>query len=130
MANEIKIERAWLGKVLYGIHKNSDRREIYISGYDMGARIHIAKHLDDKYFIVKVPSHRTLCGARGMGMVYDDPTSYYLVRKEDDVLDPGWNYWEGRITFLLQMSCGRNWKLGLIELEKKYEEIKNGNSDR
>ena len=120
----IKIEKAWLGTVLYGISKNTKKEEIYISGYDMGNRIYVVKHLDEKYWIVKVPSHRTLCGARGMGMVFDCSTSYYLMRIEEDELEPGWNNWKGRATFLYEMACGRNWKQGLVELEKKYNEIK------
>ena len=120
----IKIENAWIGLVLYGTRMDGKKEELYISGYDMGNRIYVVKHLDDKYFIAKVSSHSTLCGARGCGMVDWFPTSYYLVRKEDTELEPGWKNWKGRITFLLQMSCGRNWKQGLVELEKKYNEIK------
>jgi hypothetical protein len=123
--NEIKINNYTIvNKALFKIHKYDNYEEMIISGYDMGNRIRIVKYLSYNALIVKVPSCKVLCGARGCGMVFPFPTKYYLARILDGKLPEGWNNWKGYIKFSHEMECGRKWKDGIKMLENIYNENK------
>jgi hypothetical protein len=100
------------------IYNGKEVEEIFVAGYDFGNRVYVVKWINNKSFIVKVSSCNVLCGARGMGMVMPFPTKYYLGEINDWVVPAGWTNWNGHLTFTHMMECGRQWKKGLIELEK------------
>jgi hypothetical protein len=119
----MKVEPSIIDNVLYHIWINSDgKEEVKISGYDMGNRMYVVKHLDDKHFIAKVPSHKTLCGARGCGMVYDFNTKYYLARISDEKIPLEWNAWTGRLYITHEVYAGRKWKDGIALLEEIWKD--------
>ena len=121
--NEIKIEPyIHIEKARYGIHKYDNYEEMFLAGYDMGNRIRIVKWLSDKALIVKVPSCRVLCGARGCGTVFTFPTKYYLAKIHDDKLPEGWSNYKGYVTFSHGLECGKKWKDGIKMLENIYAE--------
>lgn len=121
----IKIETSIIGVTPYKIWKNNDgKEELKFAGHDMGNRIYVVKWLDEKTLIVKVPNKRVLCGARGMGNVTDFPTNYYICQITDDVLPSTWNAWSGKIDVMNEMTCGRQWKKGIAELEEFWKQKK------
>jgi hypothetical protein len=125
MVNENGIEVSGftiIDKTLYKIYQYKDYEEMAVSGYDMGSRIRVVKWLSKKTLIVKVPGHSTLCGARGMGMVFPFPTSYYLAEIYDEEIPKTWNCWHGYVRFTHEVKCGRKWKEGIKILENIYGE--------
>ena len=116
---EIKIEKSLMGKCLYQLWKNREgKEELHFAGYDMGNRTYVVKWIDDKTLIAKTPSCNVLCGARGCGMVFPFPTKYYLLKIDSEPIPKEWNAWTGRIIFLNEMTCGRQWKDGIKQLEE------------
>jgi len=120
---QLKVGDPCIKRALYGIRKYSDgKEEIYISGYDMGARIYIVKWLDPKNAVVKRRSTNVLCGAKGCGMVFPFPTRYYLVKILDDQqIQSSWNLWNGYCSFTHEIEAGRQWKRGIEILENIYK---------
>ena len=121
---KIKIEKSMWGRLLYELWKNRDgKEEIRFSGIDMGNRTYVVKWIDDKTLIAKVPSCNVLCGARGCGMVYPFPTKYYLLKIDPEPIPKEWNAWTGRLTITHEMTCGRQWKDGIKQLEELAKTI-------
>ena len=118
----MKVQNPMIRNNLYRIWKNEKgKEEINISGYDMGNRIYVVKHLDEKHFIVKVPSHSTLCGARGCGMVFPFETKYYLALISDEKIPIEWNLWTGYLSFTHEIKAGKKWKEGIAILEEIWK---------
>ncbi len=121
----LKVEPSLMDNLLYNTWIDFEgKEEMRVSGYDMGNRMYIVKHLDEKHFIAKVPGHKTLCGARGCGMVFDFGTKYYLARISDEKIPAEWNAWVGKLSITHEVCVGRKWKSGIILLEEIWEEKK------
>jgi hypothetical protein len=115
----MRVQDPCIKEVLYGIWTNHDgKEEMKISGYDMGNRMYVVKHLDEKHFIAKVPSSKVLCGARGCGMVFPFNTKYYLARISDEKIPAEWNAWMGKLSLTHEIQAGRKWKEGIAILEE------------
>lgn len=97
------------------------REEIKFAGYDMGNRVYVVKHLDEKHFIAKVPACKVLCGARGCGMVFPFGTKYFLARISDEKIPTDWNAWTGYISLTHEIRAGRQWKEGISILEEIWK---------
>jgi len=118
----LKVESAMIDNTLYHLWvDDKGREELNFAGYDMGNRVYIVKHLDEKHFIAKVPACRVLCGARGCGMVFPFGTKYYLARISDEKLPADWNAWTGRVSLTHEIRGGRQWKLAIAILEEIWK---------
>lgn len=118
----LKVEDPIIKDTLYHIWINYDgKEEVKFAGYDMGNRVYVVKHLDDKHFIAKVPSCRVLCGARGCGMVFPFGTKYYLARISDEKIPAEWNSWTGKVSLTHEIRGGRQWKLAIAILEEIWK---------
>jgi len=118
----LKVEDPIIKDTLYHIWTNYDgKEEVKFAGYDMGNRVYVVKHLDDKHFIAKVPACRVLCGARGCGMVFPFGTKYYLARISDEKIPAEWNSWTGKVSLTHEIRGGRQWKLAIAILEEIWK---------
>ena len=118
----MRVEDPIIKDTLYHLWLDHEgKEEINLSGYDMGNRMYIVKHLDEKHFIAKVPACRVLCGARGCGMVFPFNTKYYLARISDAGIPPEWNTWTGRLSLTHEIRAGRKWKDGIAILEEIWK---------
>lgn len=120
----IKIETSIWDNLLYEIWKNrKGKEEVRFAGVDMGNRTYLVKWIDDKTFIAKTPSCNVLCGARGCGMVFPFPTKYILCKIDPNPLPKDYTAWTGRLTITHEMTCGRQWKDGIKQLEELAKTI-------
>lgn len=118
----MRVQDPIIKNVLYHIWMNDEgKEEMKISGYDMGNRMYVVKHLDEKHLIVKVPGAKVLCGARGCGMVFPFNTKYYLARISDEKIPKEWNAWTGNLGLTHEIRCGRKWKDGIAILEEIWK---------
>jgi hypothetical protein len=118
----MRVEDPIIKGVLYDLWVDHDgKEEIKISGYDMGNRMYVVKHLDEKHFIAKVPSSKVLCGARGCGMVFSFNTKYYLARISDEKIPAEWNSWCGKLSLTHEIRAGKKWKDGIALLEEIWK---------
>lgn len=116
-------ENSTLGNIGYGRLKN----ELNFSGHDMGGRIYIVREYPN-YIIAKRPYCKVLCGARGMGMVFEFPTEYYLLKIIKKASGEKLSIYgfrnDGEAEMISCYEFGLEWRKGIELLEQKLTQTK------